>query len=87
MHYSDFNHYRIAPDTDLTFELEVLECEDKVSKINKRNKISGNGADMIGRDCTKTKSGKHKRIEGSAVPGSEIPDIDSHKSHEYDANG
>jgi hypothetical protein len=40
MIYSDLNHYRIAPDTDLKFELEVLECEDTVSKINHRNKIS-----------------------------------------------
>lgn len=87
MTYSHLNHYRIAPDTDLKFELEVLECEETASKINHRNRDSGNGADMIGRDCTKTKSGKHKRIEGSAIPGSEIHDIDSHKLHEYDHNG
>ena len=87
MIYSDLNHYRIAPDTDLKFELEVLECEDTVSKINHRNKISGNGADMIGRDCTKTKSGKHKRIEGSAVLDWRIREHDSFKLHEYDSNG
>lgn len=87
MTYSHINHYRIDPDTDLRFELEVLECEDTASKINHRNKITKNGADMIGRDCTKTRSGKHKRIEGSALLDWRLREHDSFKLHEYGDNG
>jgi len=39
--YSHFDSYRIPPDTDLTYEFDVLECEASIDKINELVKKYG----------------------------------------------
>lgn len=45
--YGQFGHDLIPANSDLIFELDVLECEDSVEKINAVNKKKGNNAPVV----------------------------------------
>jgi len=42
--YSDFGSMKIPADSDLTYKLEVLNCEETVEALNRKNKEDKNGA-------------------------------------------
>lgn len=42
--YGHFGHEMIPGNSELTFELEVLECQPTVDKINDKNEAAGNRA-------------------------------------------
>ena len=45
--YGHFGHDLIPANSDLIFELEVLECESSVEKINAANRKAGNNAPVV----------------------------------------
>lgn len=45
--YSHFGSRTIPPNSDLYYELEVLECESSINSLNERNKEAGNNAPLV----------------------------------------
>lgn len=67
--YGHFGNDLIPADSPLVFELDILECENTIDKINAANKKAGNKAPVI------YKRGEKRPKVEPAVPKSEIKQI------------
>lgn len=65
--YGHFDSFRIPEDTDLNYELTVLNCEPSIQALNRKNAAKGAGAEKI----KEQKKVNKKNIIGSGEP---IPD-------------
>jgi hypothetical protein len=75
--YGQFDSFRIPEDTDLSYDLSVLNCEPNIDALNKKNTSKNNGAIKL----TKEKKVNKKSIIGSGEPIPDDKDRDNSGNH------
>ena len=63
--YSDFDHEKIRANTDLTFTLDILNCEETLEDLNEKNSADHNKAKKV---KAEPESARKEKIEGSGEP-------------------